>query len=283
MPAGEIHIELSVNYADDPKVAALARWPKDARGARDLYVQMICYAKANMTDGRVPVEIVARLAFPDPPKTAERQVKMLADVKLITEHDGYWDIPAYLRRNKSRAEIEELSAIRAESGRRGGKNSGRVRRGEAKLKQVAKDGASGGLNTESETESLTSVVEENVRRSPKPTRDEHRLEDEPRSAPVKLDARRISADYCRTLKVVNVGKVCGIVTSAQRAYADDQIAAALSRLSKRPDLPLTHDVLRTEIETGGRQRLPNGCTLGDDGITRDADGRPIAGPGWEAY
>lgn len=152
MAHGEIHVELAVNYAADPKVAALARFGKEARLARDLYVQMVCYAKANMTDGFVPTEIVGQLAYPDVPRSALRQAGFIADVGLTSAVDGGWHITAYLKRNKSRAEVIELSEARAEAGRVGGKRSGLVRKKEANGKQNEKV-ASVCLNTESETES----------------------------------------------------------------------------------------------------------------------------------
>jgi hypothetical protein len=155
MAHGEIHIELSVNYANDPKVAALARFGRDARPARALYVDMICYVKANLTDGFVPDEQLGILVYPDLLKAAVRQTGMLAEVGLIEAVAGGWHIKAYLKRNKSRAEVMELSEARAEAGRQGGKRSGLVRGTQAKSKQSVKDVASIGLNTESETESET--------------------------------------------------------------------------------------------------------------------------------
>lgn len=164
MARGEIHIELAVNYADDPKMVALCRWPKDARATRDLYVQMVCYAKDNMTDGHVPAENIGKLAYPDTAKTGERQVKLLAEVGLIEVAVGGWYIIAFLRRNKSRAEVMALSEVRSASGKEGGLKSGLVRQGEANTKQVANQVPSSGLNTESESESESSSARKRATR-----------------------------------------------------------------------------------------------------------------------
>lgn len=117
----ELFIPLDVDYADSRKMAQLARFGVDARPARDLFVQMVCYCKRKKTDGKVPVEMVGKLAYPDPLDVAERQVKMLAEVELIEpDGDAYWTIPSYLQRNPSRADIDarrqHLAEVGSESG-----------------------------------------------------------------------------------------------------------------------------------------------------------------------
>jgi len=165
MASGEIHVQLAVNYGEDPKLRALARFGRDARGCRDLYVQMVCYCKRNLTDGFVQAEEVGVLVYPDSPKIGKRDADRLVEVDLAKSVDGGYLLPGFLKRNKSKAEVEAISAAKAESGRRGGKRSGEVRRAEAKPKQGAsrdgnqsapgneangKQGASVCLNTETE-------------------------------------------------------------------------------------------------------------------------------------
>lgn len=112
---------------------------------------------------------------------------------------------------------------------------------------------------------------------------EPRIEDEPRSRPVSVQARKLSRAYTDVVQLVDVGKLCGVITNAQNAnYPDDQIEAALARLA-RDKRTVTPDTLRIEIETNGKARLPHGMTTDDKGITRLADGTMVAGPGWESY
>jgi hypothetical protein len=105
MAKGEIHIELSVNFADDPKVRALARYGKDARGLRDLWVQMLCHAKETLTDGYVSSEQLGILVYPDPPKVGVRDAQRLVAVGLLEVVDGGFFIPTFLKRNKSRGQV----------------------------------------------------------------------------------------------------------------------------------------------------------------------------------
>jgi hypothetical protein len=133
----EIHVQLSVSYGENPKIRALARYGRDARACRDLYVQMVCYCKRNLTDGFVPDEEIGVLVYPDPPKVGLRDANRLVDVQLAERTGGGYLITGFLKRNKSRAQVEATSAAKAESGRQGGVRSGLVRRGEAEPKHPA--------------------------------------------------------------------------------------------------------------------------------------------------
>lgn len=132
-----IYLPLQVDFADDENVAKIARYGRDARAIRDLLVQMWLYCKRNLTDGKVPVEQVGKLVYPDPPKVGIRDADRLVEVGMA-QHvpEGYF-LPGYLKRNKSRAQVEAERVKRAESGRIGGKRSGSVRRDEANVKQSA--------------------------------------------------------------------------------------------------------------------------------------------------
>jgi hypothetical protein len=247
MANGEIHLELSVNFADDPKVAALARWPKDARAARDLYVQMALYAKRNLTDGFVPAEQVGVLCYPDSPRTGERQSGLLVQVGLITATDDGYVVASFLKRNKSRAEVEALSATRAESGRKGGTRSGSVRKREAPSKQVgkqsAKQVASVGLNTETETETETETKEQ---------QDCRPAADDSASAPPELTetqrSKRLTDVYSEAEPLCKWPAVNDVVRRAIRAakWSDDEIRAALLRLAGE-GRGVTVETLRTEL------------------------------------
>lgn len=174
MARAEIHVQLIVNFSEDPKIRALTRYGRDARGLRDLYVQMVCYCKRNLTDGFVPTEELGLLVYPDPPKAGIRDAGRLVEVGLAQQVDGGYLLPGFLKRNKSRAQVDAESATKAEAGRKGGQRSGQVRRGGAGMKQSASDGeaetkqgASLWLNTESESETETTKTSssENAARS----------------------------------------------------------------------------------------------------------------------
>lgn len=106
---GEIHLELAVNYADDPKVRALCGFPR-ARQARDLYVQMLCYCKRTLSDGWVPQEQLGLLVYPDSMSAGKKDVALLEHVELIECRDGAYYMPGAasirsVRRGRYRAHI----------------------------------------------------------------------------------------------------------------------------------------------------------------------------------
>lgn len=162
MPLGEIFVKLVVGFPRDPKVRALARYGEDAGLARDLYVQMLLYCKENLSDGWVPVEEIGVLAYPLPMDHANQLAKQLASVGLINElskgeAEG-WHVNAYVKRNGSKADVERLSQVRAEAGRKGGRPASKPagqKPGKATGNQVGKQNKSR-PNPETETETETS-------------------------------------------------------------------------------------------------------------------------------
>ena len=149
MAVQEIYIKLVVGFPNDPKVRALARFGAiDAGLARDLYVQMSLFCKDNLTDGFVPVEQVGLLVYPLDAEHGNQLAKQLASVGLIKEVSNGeaqgWDVLAYLKRNPSREQVGELSKVRAEAGRVGGRKSRKPagqRGSRANRKQVANQDA----------------------------------------------------------------------------------------------------------------------------------------------
>lgn len=131
MPAGEIYVPIPVNFADEPAVAALRRYGRDARGLRDLWVQMHCYCKRTLSDGFVPAEQIGLLVYPDAPKSGERDVKRLIEAGLVTVAVGGYFVPAYLERNPTRAKVEKASAEKARGVLTGNHQRWHVERGEA--------------------------------------------------------------------------------------------------------------------------------------------------------
>jgi hypothetical protein len=113
MPAGELHIQLAVNFPNNPKVRALARYGRDARAIRDLYIEMLLYCKGSLTDGFVPDEQIGLLVYPDTEKNGQRDAGRLAEVGLTERGVGGWRVTGWFDRNPSRAAIEEKSAAKA--------------------------------------------------------------------------------------------------------------------------------------------------------------------------
>lgn len=119
MPAGEIHVQLAANYAGNRKVRRLMRFGADARLARDLYVQMLCYCKTQLSDGFVPAEEIGLLVYPDPVETGERNAQQLVEAELIEVADGGYFVTGWFKRNRGRAEIRDEMGARHDDGLRG--------------------------------------------------------------------------------------------------------------------------------------------------------------------
>ena len=129
MALSEIYVKLVVGFPRDPKVRRLITvCGADAGLARDLYVQMLLHCKENLTDGWMPAEEVGALAYPLPPDHGNQLAKQLAYVGLIKEESKGeaqgWQVVAFLKRNGSREDVEHLSKVRAEAGRKGGRPPG---------------------------------------------------------------------------------------------------------------------------------------------------------------
>jgi hypothetical protein len=104
--------KMKIGWAADPKVEALGRFgPVDACLGRDLFSQMIDYARGQLTDGLVPASAIGRVAHPLPADDADRIVRQLADpgpYGSLCEWDttrNAWRIPAYGRWNDTKAEV----------------------------------------------------------------------------------------------------------------------------------------------------------------------------------
>lgn len=153
----KIYLKLEVDFADEEDVVRLARFtrPGEARACRDLLVQMWLYCKRNLTDGHVMLEQVGKLAYPDPPKVGVRDADRLVEVGIAERTPTGYYLPGYLKRNKSRAQVEEERARKAEAGRAGGIASGEARKTQAETKQSASEG----LNTENREQRTENNVE----------------------------------------------------------------------------------------------------------------------------
>jgi hypothetical protein len=103
MPRGELHIQLACDYADDEKFAEVSR------SARLLYVDALCLAKRLLNDGTVTRAQLDKLMYPERPASVKRAAAELVDTKLWEWDDArkVYVIAAWLKRNKSRAQVVE--------------------------------------------------------------------------------------------------------------------------------------------------------------------------------
>lgn len=103
------YVRLQDTFPEHPKIHDLSD------GAFRLYVTALCYAARTLTDGRVPRSMLKRLGG-TVPRAAE-----LFDAKLWEcpkDYDG-WEIHDYLKHQRSRARVEEISAARSAAGEKG--------------------------------------------------------------------------------------------------------------------------------------------------------------------
>lgn len=155
------YVRVHDGLPDHPKIAevgGMAAW---------LYVSGLCYSSRHLTDGIVPIRLVARLTdLPNPEALASRLLE--ANLWHPAQHEckecpqGLGDVYVihdYLDHQRSAAEVRDLSEKRAAAGRSGGKASGETRRAEASAKQVLQQTRS---KTEAETETYAETeVEQN--------------------------------------------------------------------------------------------------------------------------
>jgi hypothetical protein len=243
MAVGEIYIKLVVTFANDPKVRALARYGVDGLLARDLYVQMICHCKEMLTDGFVQEEQLGLMVYPLDLEHGKQLAKQLASVGLITEEANGYRVLAYLKRNGTRADVERLSEVRAEAGRRGGQVSRKPARQTA-AQAKGKQGASGALKQN----------EARVR-----DRDRVNTElpygssgaDEPRQGnglTITQRSKRITDEYAEAEPMCKWPAVNSVVIRALKTeeWGDDEIRDALLRMAEE-NRSVTIDSLRIEL------------------------------------
>jgi hypothetical protein len=111
MPRGELHIQLACDYADDEKFAEVSR------SARLLYVDALCLAKRLLNDGTISRAQLDKLMYPERPAAVKRAAAELVDAKLWEWDDGrkVYVISAWLKRNKSRAQVADDRRIAEEA------------------------------------------------------------------------------------------------------------------------------------------------------------------------
>ncbi len=105
------YVKVDDHFTEHPKVLEIGPM------AECLWLRGLCYAGRNRTDGRVPAGIVRRMGDMDGEATAAR----LVEVGLWEAEAGGWRMHDYGDWQRSREEIDEISAKRTEAGRRGGK------------------------------------------------------------------------------------------------------------------------------------------------------------------
>jgi hypothetical protein len=117
VPVGELHLQLAVTFPKNAKVRRLNRYGRDARGLRDLYVQMLLFCKETRSDGFVGTEEIALLVFPDAEKNGMRDAGRLVEVGLLERADDGYQVGGWLERNPSREAIERKSHAKSRGAR----------------------------------------------------------------------------------------------------------------------------------------------------------------------
>lgn len=95
MARGEIYVELSVDYADDPKII------EAGEKAEVLYLRALCLAKRTLSDGHVADVQLPRFGL----SGVKARARRLVEVGLWVEVEGGYQIAAYLKRNRPRAQV----------------------------------------------------------------------------------------------------------------------------------------------------------------------------------
>jgi hypothetical protein len=143
LTTGIIYIPLDVRWPRTKKVRAMiVAHGLEGLAAWSLYLAMACYCREGLTDGFVPAAEVGALAYPLAPEQADQLLKLLLDYRLVTDSPGHnpgnspgnsggyspgysggnspgYVVRAYLKRNGSRQDAEQLAAKLADAGRKG--------------------------------------------------------------------------------------------------------------------------------------------------------------------
>lgn len=105
------YIRVDDRFPEHPKVLDIGPV------AEALWLRALCYAGRNQTDGFIPVGFVKRMADLDGLEEAGK----LVDAGLWVAADGGWAIHEYTDWQRSKDQIQDISAKRAAAGSKGGK------------------------------------------------------------------------------------------------------------------------------------------------------------------
>lgn len=106
-----LFLPLDVEYASDDEFIEAGPL------AELLYIRAACFIKRKSLDGRLKRSQLSVVAgnIPQPAKHAAQ----LVEVGLWVDEGDSWYVPAYLKRNPTKADIEVGKAIQREAGERG--------------------------------------------------------------------------------------------------------------------------------------------------------------------
>lgn len=108
MARGEVYVPLSVDYADDPKIIAAGE------RAEVLYVRALCLSKRILSDGFVADVQLSRFGL----SGVHARARRLVEVGLWARVDNGYQVVAFLKRNRSRADVLADRAAEADRKRR---------------------------------------------------------------------------------------------------------------------------------------------------------------------
>lgn len=121
-----LYIKLDVEYASDEEFIDAGPM------AELLYLRALCFIKRKNLDGFLKTSQLLVVASGIP--TPNRYAQKLVEVGLFTAVDGGYHIPAFLKRNMSRAEIEASKDLAREAGERGAHERWHVAEGKPNAK-----------------------------------------------------------------------------------------------------------------------------------------------------
>jgi hypothetical protein len=147
-----IYLQLSVNYADEPKLRALCRFGEDGLLAAYMAVGMDAYCRRNLTDGWVPAEQLPLIMWPMTAERVTTLVSYLETTEVIdVKADGYF-VRDHTAKYGTREEIERRAEVHRAAGRLGGRPAGkragkttRETNAETNFRAGAQAGARGGV------------------------------------------------------------------------------------------------------------------------------------------
>jgi hypothetical protein len=218
------YIKVAIQITEHPK---MLRTPRACRWA---YIELLCYAARNLTNGFIPREYAAIAC------TVE-EVDSLTANRLLEVVEGGWQIHGYTDWQTD----SELIEKRRESGRKGGIKSGASRR--ANAKQNAKQNGPESKQTPHER-STSEASASNMREQEVEVEVEVEEQQQPKSTPSKADVARLpppAGAFDRFWKAYprKVGKrtaQTAFARALKRQSAEAVIEGAI-RLAIDPNLP----------------------------------------------
>lgn len=210
-----LFVKLDTGFWEHPKVLAAGE------KAAVLYLQMLCYSKANLTDGYVPEAMLARFGL----RQVEARVTALAAAELIDWAEGGYRIAGWDERNRSRAEVDQIREKRRQAGAKGGRPR---KQPETNLLSEGKANGNQGAFTPSNPEYREQSSE--FRENPPPSSDSRAAQPGPAA---EADDQALTVELLRLAGYTAPAPNPGEVRTVARALANGWPAAELQAMAVR--------------------------------------------------